>query len=1092
MPLTLILGRVGCSKTAYAAEEICRRIDRNGENQTVTVIVPDQYTVATERYFLDRIGEKRSRHLNVTSLKSLARTKFAEYGVPARFLGEGGKTVLLKKAFDAVSPSLQYYPPDYRNPRFLALVLGAIKEMKAAGISADDLMDTARKTKNGKLLDLAMIRQVYEGYLSEGYFDPEDAPARLRDLLESTGDFENEAVYAVNFRTFYNRERKILLQMVKNGADVTVILPTDTVDPEKAGPTADSAEEAKKLTAYCRREGEECRIINLQEKASFSSEEFALLEGEYADPAGKISREAPERIHLYRGSDRFDEAEYAASVIARKVRDEGYRYSDFTLIVRSLEDYAGVLDPVFSQYDIPLFYHRKTPLRQRNPIPMIASLFSMAAEGYSRDAVVSFVKSGFVCTPEQASWFERYVDVWTVRYNRFETPFTRPIGGYVEKETEEDLRMREGAEAVRRKVIGTAERFKQKTRNADVRGISTALYETLEELNVAGILEQNSERYRRFGEYELAARQRKVYEQLILALDEMVLTAGADPVSLKEYRDLFFAVIDTHDVAILPTSLDEVTAGSPETLPMISPRCVFILGLNEGVFPRNIDDNRLLTDKDREELADFEIGETTDDKIRHEMFYIYLSLTAPREELYLSYAAVIGGEAAPSAVVHRMREIFPGLKEESFRADDPELLARRIQSERAAFALHTRTPVEELGDYFKEREGYAELLTRREESALTPQTARKIYADDLYVSASRADKYHQCQYAYFLRYGIEVSPWRKAELDPANRGNIVHEALEAIIAEGLDCTDEELHQRVSAFGEAKLKQFYGDETPPATVKSYFEALMKKIERLLKLFRKEFEHSKFRPFAFEQGVGVGDDSIDPIRIPLDRGTLSMTGVVDRIDLYEQDGTKYIRVVDYKTGEKKFSFDLVAQGIDIQMLMYLYALQQNLFPGQASLPAGVQYIGSNPKTSAGKRSLNPETVMLQWEDETPRTGVFLKDPAILSAMDDTETWKFLKLKKNSDGFLMTAEEFGRKFEEITELLKKMGNALHQGQTAKNPKKIGSLYNSCERCDLKDYCHRPEIQEIPLAEKKISEKKGGKRSNQKTNPKPDGEGA
>lgn len=1064
MPLTLILGRVGCGKTAYMADEISRRIDRTEGREPITLLVPDQYTVASENYFLSRIGEKRSRHLNITSLKSLARTEFASHGIPARFLGEGGKTVLLKKAFDAVAPSLKYYPPEYRNPRFLPLLLGAIKELKAAGISEEELMDTARREKNDKLYDLAMIRQVYEGYLSEGYFDPDDAPARLRKLLEETRDFENEAVYVANFRTFYNRERNILLQMVKNGADVTIALPTDTTDAETAGPTADAAAEAKKLIAFCRRMGEECRVINLQSKAEFSSEEFALLEGESARPTGKTKKGTPEYIRLYCGADRFDEAEQAAAIISRKVREEGFRYSDFTVIVRSLEDYAGILDPVFDQYEIPLFYHRRTPLRQRNPMPLITALFSLAAEGFSRDAVLAFVKSGFCCSAEHASWFERYVNVWGIRYNRFLTPFTRPIAGFTDSETEDEIAMRRAADAVRETVVDTVNEFKTRSEQATVREISTALYEMLEHLGVPATLEKNAEEYRNYEEYELAARQKKVYEQLILALDEMVLTAGNDRMALKEYRDLFFAVIDTHDVAILPTSLDEVTAGSPETLPMISPRCVFVLGLNEGIFPRNIDDNRLLTDKDREQLSPFGIGETTDDKILHELFYVYLSLTAPREELYLSYAAVIAGEASPSSVISRVREIFPDLGAERFRLTDPDCLNRRIQRERAAFALHTKTPVEELGGYFDAHPAYSAILSRREEQAtLAENTARRLYPEDLFISASRAEKYHQCRYAYFFNYGLKISPRRNAELDPAQRGTIVHEALETVIAQGLDCSDEVLHERVQAFGQAQLKKFYGEEEPPRTMRSYFDALMKKIERLLTLFRKEFAASEFVPCAFEQNVGVGKDAVPSVKIPLEDGTLSMIGVVDRVDVYEKDGVKYLRVVDYKTGKKVFSFDKVKNGIDVQMLMYLYALQQNLFPGETCLPAGVQYIGSNPKTVAGKRSRDPEEVLLQWEDETPRSGVYLKDNSVLHAMDATEDRKFLRIKQNDSPFFITLERFGTLFEEISNLLKDMGDSLHQGKIAKNPIRIGSAYCSCDKCDLKDYCRHPEPRNV-----------------------------
>lgn len=1062
MPLTLILGRVGCGKTAYMADEIARRLD--GGEPAVTLLVPDQYTVASENYFLSRIGEKRFRRLNVTSLKSLARTQFLQHGIPTRFLGEGGKTVLLKKAFDAVSPQLKYYPPEYRNPKFIPLLLGAIKELKAAGISAEELMDTARRENNDKLYDLAMIRQVYEGYLSEGFFDPDDAPARLRKLLEETGDFEDESVYVANFRTFYNRERNILLQMVKNGARVTVALPTDSTDPNTAGPTADSAEEARKLAAYCRQMGEECRIVDLQKNASFSSEEFALLERELTHPSGKYWEENPEHLHLFCGADRFDEAEQAAAIIAQKVRDEGYRYGDFTVIVRSLEDYAGILDPVFDQYEIPLFYHRKTPLRQRNPVPLITALFSLASEGLNRDAALAFVKSGFCGSPEQASCFERYVNTWSVNYNRFRLPFTRPIGGFTDggAESEEDRELRLQADEVRRRMVETADRLKDGNGTRTVEQFSRILYGILEDLQVPQILDRNAEEYREYGEYELAARQKKVYEQLMLALDEMVLTAGADEVSLAEYRDLFFSVIDTHDVAILPTSLDEVTAGSPETLPMISPRCVFVLGLNEGIFPRNIDDNRLLTDEDREQLSPFGIGETTDDKILHELFYLYLSFTAPREDLYLSYAAVLGSEAAPSSYFERITELFPKAAVERLRTGDPDSLSLRIQRERASFALHTKTPVAELEPYFAASPEYAPVLEKREQqTALSRETAEKIYPENLYISASRADKYHQCQYAYFCQYGLKIFPRRKADLNAAQRGTVVHAALESIIAQGLDCTDEELHQRVQAFGREQLNKLYGDEEIPSSMQNYFQVLLTRIERLLTLFRKEFEHSEFVPAAFEQPVGKG--GVDPVVIPLEEGTLSMIGIVDRVDVYERDGVKYLRVVDYKTGEKKFSFEKIQNGIDIQMLMYLYALQQNLYPGQTCLPAGVQYVGSNPATVTAQRNQPEAVISLSWEDKTPRSGVYLKDNGVLHAMDATEERKFLRIKDNSSKFLITLEQFGTLFGQISRCLAEMGNELHRGKIAKNPLKIGREYESCRFCDLRFTCRHPEPRDV-----------------------------
>lgn len=1063
MPMTLILGRVGCAKTSYIADRIAERLDAHPD-QTVTLIVPDQYTVASENYFLDRLGEKRFRFLNVTSLKSLARTQFAAHGIPGDVIGEGGKTVLLKKAFDAVSPSLRYYPPEYRNPRFLPLLLGAIRELKNADVSADELLALALREKNDKLHDLAVIRQVYEGLLSEGFFDPDDAPARLCKLLAETGDFEDEAVYVTNFHTFYNSERNILLQMLKNGADLTVALPTDTLSEEEDGPIGAATREARTLAARGRAMGEDVRIDLRQAYARFSNPEFAAIEREFSRPQGEVFAEEPKHVRLFCGADRFDEAEEVASVIARKVREEGYRYSDFTVLVRSLQEYSEILDPVFDQYGIPLFYHRRTPLSQRSPMPFIASLFSMALEGMSRDAVLGFVKSGFFTSPEYAAQFERYVKTWNVSYNLFFTPFTRPITGLGE-ERASDVPLREHAEEVRLRLTETVERLKTGTKNATVRTICTVLFELLEELKIADRLEEHAREYRKYGEFELAARQKKVFEQLILALDEMVLTAGDDRLTLGEFRDLFFAVIDTHDVAILPTSLDEVLAGSPETVPLTTPRCTFVLGLNEGVFPRNIEDSGLLTDRDRAQLSPFGIGETTDDKVNRETFYLYRALTAPRDELYLSYAAIANGELAPSPAVETLRALFPRLKTEHLRTSDPASLAERIQREKAAFALHTKTPVGELEEYFRTSREYADILEKREQtSALSPEAALRLYPKDLSLTASKSDTFHRCRYAYFVRYGLNITPRRDVTIDPLLRGTLVHEMLERFLAQGLDDSDEELHRRIVAFGEETVAKLFADAPVPESWRYHFNALLGKVERLIKIFRKELAVSKFVPIAFEKRIDpIRPDAVAPITVPLDNGTLSLTGAVDRVDLYEKDGKKYLRIVDYKTGTKEFSRKYVELGIDVQMLLYLHTLQQNLFPGELCVPAGIQYVGATPAFSDALRNAADED---GWEAKITRDGLFLNDPEILNALDPTPERKYLGIKIQKQATskkLVTEEEFGRIFDSIRDSFRRMGNALHEGRLEKNPIRIASSYCSCEKCDLRHYCRHPEPQRV-----------------------------
>ena len=66
---------------------------------------------------------------------------------------------------------------------------------------------------------------------------------------------------------------------------------------------------------------------------------------------------------------------------------------------------------------------------------------------------------------------------------------------------------------------------------------------------------------------------------------------------------------------------------------------------------------------------------------------------------------------------------------------------------------------------------------------------------------------------------------------------------------------------------------------------------------------------------------------PLKTPFSGGALKLNGKVDRVDGYCKDGKLYLRVVDYKTGkEKSFSLSDVLDGLDMQLLLYLFTMEE----------------------------------------------------------------------------------------------------------------------------------------------------------------------
>ena len=102
-------------------------------------------------------------------------------------------------------------------------------------------------------------------------------------------------------------------------------------------------------------------IAVLNENLRFKSNELEFLQRNFFRDEKDVYSEEVNDIFLYKANDSYDEAEFVASKIKEFVSEKGYNYSDIMVIARDMEMYSSVFEPVFDRYEIPLFYHKKTP-----------------------------------------------------------------------------------------------------------------------------------------------------------------------------------------------------------------------------------------------------------------------------------------------------------------------------------------------------------------------------------------------------------------------------------------------------------------------------------------------------------------------------------------------------------------------------------------------------------------------------------------------------------------------------------------------------------------------------------------------------------
>lgn len=1067
MNLQMILGPSGSGKTKDILRRVKGLLDKGRPLSgklcdKILILVPDQYTVSTERLYLEALGEGSMPYIKILSMKRLASFVFTEYGIAKKgFVSCGGRNALMMKAIHSVSDHFVHYPSERINPRFMTMMSSTVADLKQSLVSPEELYAAAKAENDPKLTDIALCYEAYSAFIQNGSYDDADVLSVFSELILSKRLFNNTDIFFESYKVFTPQELKVIESLLRSGASLTVSLPAESRATNKLSLFSVSGECVRSLLGMASRCDLKPDIEILDKSVRFVSPEISRLQENFFRDSKTSCDEEPTDILLYKATDPYDEAEYVASKISEYVYDKEYSYGDIMIIARDMEMYASVLEPVMDRYGIPLFYHKKTPLKRKSVVLFIRSLFDILINGISRDSVLNLLKTGLTeISVEDISLFENYTLQWGINYDRLKKDFTLSVRGFSEgPDSDEDKAQLERINVTRRKICDIINFFENEisVRGNLVKGISTALYNTFMFVELPKRLEFLENEYRQYGEDELASEQKQVYELVIDSLDEFVTTSGEDIVTLEEYLEIFMTVIESGNIGIIPVFANAVIAGSAETTPYASPKIVFVIGLMNGVFPKIDNSISIIDGKDKILLEKYNIsvGRSDTEKVLYERFLAYYAVSAPSEKLFLSYN-VGGADSVPSSVITEIRSIFPNMKESTYPLpSDSEGIISRFRNLDSTYELCRKFGITELDDYFRSK-GFG-LIESDSEFGLTPEKAKALFGVNQTLSASRVTNFYKCRFGYFFRYGMNLAKKRIARLDAIETGNFIHAALNYVFEHGAKGSDSELLEILGTFANIYLRNLFGEESPSVGQQKHFEELVRRVFRLLKMFREELEHTEFEPYKYELEVSY-DNGLRPVRIPYDDGYVTMVGKIDRVDVYERDGEKFVRVIDYKSGSKSFSLEDLYYGLDIQMLVYLYALKENGYALLGSEPtaAGCMYVNANPITVSIPRDGDMETARKALESKRKRSGLFLNDMGVLRAMDPELSGRYIPVKENDLKSLATAEEFGKLFSKIRLLLKTVAEETSSGNIYKNPINNGRT-DSCAYCDYAPYCDR-----------------------------------
>ena len=1070
--LHILTGRARSGKS----EKITESIRALGDESRQILIVPQYATHETEIELCRSCGAGVSRHAEVLSFEGISERVLALVGGSAAVeLDGGGKILTMQKTMEELAGELRFFRRSYMNSAFLKNLVSLADEFESYQVDAEQLHVLAEQMEpasRDKIRDLALIFAAYEGKLTVSGMDRRSRVRCMAERLSESGYVKDKDIFIDGISYFNGCEEQAIAVMLRESRSVTVsVLADDTDD-------SDIFEDTLATVGALIRLAKDSGVPYRLEKRTPAEENTPLgyIEAHFFGDAAPYEGGAGDAVKLTAADNSYAEAESMAAEIRRLVAQEGYRYREIGIMMRDPEEYRSFLAPILRRYEIPFYMSEQRELRSSALCTLVSSLLESVTGGYGYEDLFRWLKTGL--TPfsrEECDLLENYCIRWRIRGSFWtrEEPWAMHPDGYGAAWTEESYAVLEQLNALRLRVREVLMRLSRGLKDATVRDMLSALYEVLVFLGVPERMEEHAEQLQQRGEMQAAEEYSQLWNMLIHVLDEFAEIMGESRMSAEEFSRLLRLVLSEYHVGSIPVALDQVKISPLTQNDRQTVRALFILGANEGVIPSFGDRKGLLTEEEREEMSAEGLRLAPGEKRRftQELQNLYAALAQPGEKLYVSYpkADAVGTELRPSFVVSRLQALFADLAVEDASP------TRMSAAPKSALSLAGETGGEKLRAYFEERGGYDDALRAMDRASgvkrgkLSAGAVELLYGRRFRMSASRMDKLRSCHYAYFLQYGLKAKKRGESAFDSMEAGSFLHYILEHVGREtarmgGFAAVDDETLRRLTVqYADRYAKeQLYSGKQQSARFRYLFRRIVKNAQEIVLDLAGELRCSDFVPLAFELGFGGGEnDELPAITAQEGENTLQLNGKVDRVDGWVHEGKLYLRVLDYKTGKKKFDLADVRYGLNLQMLLYLFALEEKgeaLF-GKPIVPAGVLYMPAREELLSLGRDTPEEKIRNAMSNKLRRSGLLLDDPQVLEAMEHHATEgnaRYLPLTSHTLGSIADAERIGILSRHVKQQLRAITREMAEGIIDADPCCRNEIETACRFCEFQSACH------------------------------------
>ena len=1091
MSIRLIYGKSGSGKSEFIFNEIKELINCG---KKIYIITPEQFSFTAEKKLLETLGNSAVLNAEVLTFNRMAYRVASEVGGTAKInISNSGKAMLIYNILCGKKSKLKFLGKSDEN---IELIIDQITEFKKHGVMVDDLNKTMEETTDNylklKIQDILQVYSEFENKIENRYIDENDNLTNLANQLIDVNIFDNTLIYIDEFVGFTKQEYEIIKQLAKVASQVNITICSDSIE-DSFSPESDVFY-SNKLTISRLFEIVKSEEIPLDDPVCldtiyrFKNKELEHLERNlYAIPYKKYE-EKPENIKLFLANNQYSEIENVAINIVKLVRNENYRYKDIAVITKGLDVYSNLVKVVFNKYQIPVFIDEKKDLSQNIIVKYILSILEIFARNWSYESVLNYVKTGFLDISKQEIFMlENYCQKWGIKNNKW---YKSEWNFKDEDDTnrEQIERIRE----MRRMIVNPLLEFKDSLSGANnVKNITMNLYDFLIKNEIDKKFENKIEELKLAGQTEFATQYETSWKIIMNVLDEIVLVFGDEKVSFDKYMQILKTGLASSDLGKIPGTQDQVIIGDIDRSRSHKVKAIFIIGLNDGMFPSVHKNEGFFNDNDRQYLKErgMELARNTIESLYEDNFNIYKAFTTAEEKLFLSYSSSNseGKTLRGSILISKMKKIFPKLEEDSDIIErTSEILIENTTFDELLNKLGEYRDTGEISDewvevynYYKNNKVWKYKLEKAMEALLYNNKTEKInqkniskmYGDTLRTSVSRLEQYQACHFAYYLKYGLKLSEKDNFKINPVDTGTFMHDVIDTFfnsIKERSynvkDLSDEQIKELVEEIIDEKLglnKNYIFTSSPK--YKALSMRLKKVIFRSMKYIVDSLKYSKFDVLGNEVEFKEGKE-YPPITMKLDNGqNVEITGKIDRIDIAKLDGNNYVRIIDYKSSAKNIDLNQVYAGLQLQLITYLDAVCN----AEDLMPAGVLYFNLIDPVVKSKKSLSEEEIEEKIRKQFKMQGLILADVDVVKMMDtnlETGASNVVPAYVGKDGTLSSTRSSSvsrKQFEYLqkytNKIIKQISSEILSGNIDINP-----YYNTknkktpCDFCAYKSVCN------------------------------------